>query len=157
MLRLGILSTLSAVALAASCGGTVDLENRPCPCSAEWTCCTYSLLCVEHADQCPAAPRSFCKPPWQPSSASCVLDVDVRDEDVCTNGETPVLQVDLDGNRDACRPGDPTKPHRPFECTTHYKGSNVEGMVVDYGAQVVLQGPDRCRLHAPLLTSEPLP
>lgn len=155
MLRLSLLLTLSAVAFA-SCGGTVDLEKRSCPCSNGWTCCPLAAICVQDAASCPAPPTTYCKPPWQPTTAWCVLDVEVHDEDVCSRPDAPIVQVDLDGNRDECaKQHDLGQTYRPFDCTVGFGRTTVEGMLVDYGAQVVLPGPDRCRLRSPLLTTEP--
>jgi hypothetical protein len=89
-----------------------------------------------------------------------VFDVEVQDEDVCKDGMNPVLQIDREGNRDACVSFNQTtskEEARPFNCSDSYARAPVEGMVVQYGAQVVLQGPDRCRLRAALLSTEPAP
>ncbi len=162
MLRLGLLITFTTVALAASCGGTVGLEERPCPCSDGWTCCAYPsrTICLENADSCPPPPEESCEAPWTLAGSDCVLDMSVVSEDVCKDGANPLIQVDRLGILDACvsiNPVTSMEESRPFNCSDRYTGPPVEGMVVKYGLPNPRMGRDTCLLHAAPLTKEPAP
>jgi hypothetical protein len=146
---------LSAVAIA-SCGTEVPLENRPCPCSSDWTCCPLALVCVPRGEACPAPPTAYCQPGWTHQDTWCVYDAEVSDADVCHFVDSPTVQVDFDGERDECSAKrDIEGLYRSFDCTVSFGGSTVQGMVVDHGAQVVQPGRDRCRLRASLLIAPP--
>lgn len=157
-MRFRLLAPLSAIVLA-HCGSTVPLEDRPCPCSPDWTCCSPALVCVPRGSTCPAPPTAYCKPGWTLIDSWCVYDTEVANEDVCHFVDSPTIQIDFDGERDECaKTHDPEALYRSFDCTITFGGTTVHDMVVDHGAQLVMAGPDRCRLRASLLmTTSPPP
>jgi hypothetical protein len=157
MFRFRLLFPLSAIAFA-NCGGTVSLEQRPCPCSEGWSCCPQAQICVVDRAECPAPATAYCKPDWQVRESACVFEAYVRDADVCLHPDSPKVQEDFDGERDECsKQRDPDQLYRALDCTTTFGGATVQGMVVKFGNQLVLPGPDRCRLNADLLLAEPPP
>ena len=88
----------------------------------------------------------------------CVLDKAVSDTEVCHFADSPTVQVDLDGVRDECaKEPDLQALYRPFDCNVSFSGKMVDDMVVNHGIPLEQQGPDRCRLRASLLFSEPPP
>jgi hypothetical protein len=151
------LCSLTVIALA-HCGSTVPLENRPCPCSDDWTCCAEALVCVPRGAACPAPPSAYCIAPWYVDETWCVFDATFQDDNVCRFPDSPTVQVDFDGDRDECSKGrDPAGLYRSLDCNVFFAGQNVQGMVVDHGAQLVQHDADKCRLRAPLLMNPPAP
>jgi hypothetical protein len=160
MLRFRILVPVTAVAAVAfaQCGGTVSLEKRPCPCSDDWKCCAQAQICVPNDKTCPAPPSAYCEPGWKAEESWCVLEAEVQDSDVCHFEDSKIVQVDLDGNRDECAAQrDIDGLYRSFDCTRTLGGKTVQGMIVHHGSQRVLPGPDKCKLRASLLVTEPAP
>jgi hypothetical protein len=158
MLRFRLLLPLAAALFAQHCGGTVSLEKRPCPCSSEWTCCSQAQICVPEGTPCPARPTTYCRAGWETTESWCVLNIDVKDADVCHFADSPTVQVDLDGERDECAASpDLEGLYRSFDCTVSLGGTTVQEMVVHHGSQVTAPGRDQCRLRASLLVTEPTP
>jgi len=144
-----LLLPLSA-ALVTHCGGEVRLENRPCPCSADWTCCS-NLICVPNGTECPRPPPAYCLAGWTETATSCVYSADVKDADVCRFADSPMVQEDIMGDLDWCAPDNSVLSlHRVMVCANFF-GTTVMGMTVDLAEQLVQPGRDRCVLHASLL------
>lgn len=152
MQGMSLLLPLSAV-LSVHCGGEVPLENRPCPCSADWTCCS-NLMCVPKGAACPLPPPTYCLAGWTQTATSCVYRAEVTDKEVCPFEDSPTVQVDIMNVLDWCAADpDVLSLHRVLLCANFY-GTIVMGMTVDLAEPVTQPGRDRCMLHAAPLTRD---
>ena len=158
MLSFSLLFPVSA--FVTNCGGEVTLEDRPCPCSDDWTCCPEANICAPRG-ACPPPAMRYCRAGWilvgeiagSTLASKCIYDVDIVSKDVCHYADAPTIQADVVGTTDYCGMSHDGF-HRSFGCG-EFVGKTYLGMLVTTAEHPPQPGYDRCRLSADALDQAP--